>query len=169
MICTPREGNPGNVLLTMRNPPKYFYQCAYIANVLIGNLTKGGLISESFSLWFKSPKKMCQIKHKNKVGYLIFWNLLLFFQASKSHSFTLQPPSTLRPKEATWWRSEILRLEFKKSNIQLCFLCIMVIIGLFQCGPWCLPTQNWLQVATTDISILHCKPIPCNDYRDLPV
>ena len=29
----------------------------------------------------------------------------------------------------------------------------MVIIGLFQCGPWCLPTQNWLQVATNDISI----------------
>ena len=26
-FCTPREGNPGNVLLTRRNPPKYFYQC----------------------------------------------------------------------------------------------------------------------------------------------
>ena len=26
-FCTPREGNPGNVLLIRRNPPKYFYQC----------------------------------------------------------------------------------------------------------------------------------------------
>ena len=28
----------------------------------------------------------------------------------------------------------------------------MTIIGLFQCDPWCLPTQNWLQVAINDIS-----------------
>ena len=26
-VCTPRAGNPGNVLLTSRNPTKYFYQC----------------------------------------------------------------------------------------------------------------------------------------------
>ena len=26
-FCTPREGNPGNVLLARRNPPKYFYSC----------------------------------------------------------------------------------------------------------------------------------------------
>ena len=29
----------------------------------------------------------------------------------------------------------------------------MAIIGLFQCDPWCLPTQNWLKNATNDISI----------------
>jgi hypothetical protein len=29
----------------------------------------------------------------------------------------------------------------------------MTIIGLFQCAPWCLPTQNWLKNATNDISI----------------
>ena len=29
----------------------------------------------------------------------------------------------------------------------------MSIIGLFQCDPWCLPTQNWLKNATNDISI----------------
>ena len=27
------------------------------------------------------------------------------------------------------------------------------IIGLFQCDPWCLPTQKWLKNATNDISI----------------
>ena len=27
-FCTPREGNPGNVLLTSRNRLKYFYQCS---------------------------------------------------------------------------------------------------------------------------------------------
>ena len=26
----PRAGNPGNVLLTSRNPPKYFYQCLFL-------------------------------------------------------------------------------------------------------------------------------------------
>ena len=26
-FCTHRAGNPGNVLLTRRNPPKYLYQC----------------------------------------------------------------------------------------------------------------------------------------------
>ena len=29
----------------------------------------------------------------------------------------------------------------------------MAIIGLFQCDPWCLPTQKWLKNATNDISI----------------
>ena len=29
----------------------------------------------------------------------------------------------------------------------------MALISLFQCDPWCLPTQNWLQVATNGISI----------------
>jgi hypothetical protein len=29
----------------------------------------------------------------------------------------------------------------------------MANIGLFQCDPWCLPTQNWLKNATNDISI----------------
>jgi hypothetical protein len=29
----------------------------------------------------------------------------------------------------------------------------MAIIGLFQCDPWRLPTQNWLKNATNDISI----------------
>jgi hypothetical protein len=28
----------------------------------------------------------------------------------------------------------------------------MGIIGLFQCDPWCIPTQNWLKNATNDIS-----------------
>ena len=28
-FCIPREGNPGNVLLTSRNSLKYFYQCLY--------------------------------------------------------------------------------------------------------------------------------------------
>ena len=32
------------------------------------------------------------------------------------------------------------------------FLRLMAIIGHFQCDPWCLPTQNWLKVATNDIS-----------------
>ena len=31
-ICTPTAGNPGNVLLTSRNPPKYFYQCKIVYN-----------------------------------------------------------------------------------------------------------------------------------------
>jgi hypothetical protein len=29
----------------------------------------------------------------------------------------------------------------------------MAIIDLFQCDPWCHPTQNWLKNATNDISI----------------
>jgi hypothetical protein len=29
----------------------------------------------------------------------------------------------------------------------------MAIIGLFQCDPWCLPTQKWLKNASNDISI----------------
>ena len=29
----------------------------------------------------------------------------------------------------------------------------MANIGLFQCDPWCLPTQNWVKNATNDISI----------------
>ena len=29
----------------------------------------------------------------------------------------------------------------------------MAIIGLFQCDPWCLPTQNWLKNTTNDISL----------------
>ena len=28
----------------------------------------------------------------------------------------------------------------------------MAIIGLFQCDPWCLPRQNWLQIANSDIN-----------------
>ena len=28
-FSTPRAGNPGNVLLTTRNPPKFFYQCTH--------------------------------------------------------------------------------------------------------------------------------------------
>ena len=28
-VCTPRAGNPGNVLLTSRNPIRYFYQWLY--------------------------------------------------------------------------------------------------------------------------------------------
>ena len=33
-MCTPRAGNPGNVLLPSRNPPKYFYQW-YITEVVL--------------------------------------------------------------------------------------------------------------------------------------
>ena len=32
-FCTPREGNPGNVLLTSRICLKYFYQCGMCINV----------------------------------------------------------------------------------------------------------------------------------------
>ena len=39
-FCTPRAGNPGNVLLTSRNPLKYFYQCVYL-NIL--KIQKNGL------------------------------------------------------------------------------------------------------------------------------
>ena len=46
-----------------------------------------------------------------------------------------------------------MRLEFKKDQIINFFLCLMANIGLFQCDPWCLPTQNWLKNATNDISI----------------
>ena len=46
----------------------------------------------------------------------------------------------------------------------------MAIFGLFQCDPWCLPTQKWLKNATNDISIqefhniiTHYKP----NHREL--
>ena len=34
-------------------------------------------------------------------------------------------------------------LEIKYPTL---FLFLMAIIGLFQCDPWCLPTQNWLHL-----------------------
>ena len=71
-------------------------------------------------------------------------------------NFTMQPPSASVLKEATWWRSGILRLEFflnKKIQISNFVFCLMAIFGLFQGDPWYLPTQNWLKNATNDISI----------------
>ena len=41
----------------------------------------------------------------------------------------------------------------KKLKYQTLFLCLMAIIGFFQCDPGCLPTQKWLKNTTNDISI----------------
>jgi hypothetical protein len=43
--------------------------------------------------------------------------------------------------------------KLKKNQITNFVLCLMANIGLFQCDPWCLPTQNGLKNATNDISI----------------
>jgi hypothetical protein len=34
-FCSPRAGNPGNVLLTSWNPPQYFYQCIFTQNDIL--------------------------------------------------------------------------------------------------------------------------------------
>ena len=34
-FCYPRAQNPGNVLLTSRNPPKYFHQCSNIIDAIL--------------------------------------------------------------------------------------------------------------------------------------
>ena len=42
----------------------------------------------------------------------------------------------------------------------------MAIIVLFQCYPWCLPTQNWLKNATNDISIQEFHNITRHYVKD---
>ena len=42
----------------------------------------------------------------------------------------------------------------------------MAIIGLFQCDPWCLPTQKWLKNATNDISIQEFHNITRHYVKD---
>ena len=64
----------------------------------------------------------------------VFWYNFNYFPASKSHSFTMQPPLTLRLKEAGWWRSGILRLKIfskilKNSNNQLCFYVLWPLLA----------------------------------------
>ena len=47
-FCTPRAENPGNVLLTSRNPPKYFNHCSgrgvvymcFLFNSLVNKIIK---------------------------------------------------------------------------------------------------------------------------------
>ena len=43
--------------------------------------------------------------------------------------------------------------KFKKIKYTTLLLCLMEIIGLLHCDPCCLLTQNWLKIATNDISI----------------
>ena len=41
----------------------------------------------------------------------------------------------------------------KKNQITNLVLCLMAMFGLYQCDPWCIPTQNWLKSGTNDILI----------------
>ena len=43
----------------------------------------------------------------------------------------------------------------------------MAIIGLFQCDPWCLPTQKGLKNATNDISIQDFHNITRHYVKDI--
>ena len=54
----------------------------------------------------------------------------------------------------------------KKNLTTNIVLCLMAIIGRFQCDPWCLPTQNWLKNATNDISILEFHNITRHYVKD---
>jgi hypothetical protein len=45
----------------------------------------------------------------------------------------------------------------------------MAIIVLFQCDPWCLPTQKWLKNATNDISIQDFHNITRHYVKDTGV
>ena len=56
--------------------------------------------------------------------------------------------------------------KFKNSKITNIVLCLMAIIGRFQCDPWCLPTQNWLKNATNDISILEFHKVTRHYVKD---
>ena len=66
-FCTSSEGNPGNVLLTRRNPPKYFYQCMYIRKVRN-----------------RIGKKVRILKHAGKVRKLPFLYLIARLRSTAS-------------------------------------------------------------------------------------
>jgi hypothetical protein len=57
----------------------------------------------------------------------------------------------------------------KKNQITNFVLRLMAIIGLFQCDPWCLPTQNWLKNATNDISIQEFHNITRHYVKDTDI
>ena len=45
----------------------------------------------------------------------------------------------------------------------------MAIIGLFQCDPWCLPTQKLLKNATNDISIQEFHNVTRHVVKDTDI
>ena len=52
-FCSPREGNPGNMLLTSRNRLKYFYQSMLsVEEQIIDRAASNNWIGLTFSFWF---------------------------------------------------------------------------------------------------------------------
>ena len=87
--------------------------------------------------WALSPQKkfsgkrpIMAIRHKNKVGYLIYWNLLLFFPASNSSFFTL-PFFNTETEGGCLVREQFWGWNLKKSKIQLCFYVLWSLLAFF--------------------------------------
>ena len=82
-FCTPREGNLGNVLLTRRNRPKYFYQCTTITVKMLFfelpfNCTQNTVLERLEATAFNSDSKLHLLtKGKNKLelcSFEHFWS-----------------------------------------------------------------------------------------------
>ena len=104
-------------------------------------------------------KSIKAIRHKNKVGYLIFLEFkkknssLKITLLHHAASFSLSVEGGRMVKE---WDFEAGIFFLNKKKYQTLFL--MAIIGLFQCNPWWLPIQKWLKKPTNDTSF-HELPI----------
>ena len=57
-FCTPRAGNPGNVLLTSKNPPMYFYQCSPVNSAKLSCSSEVTLRQSKFVLLKKTFGKI---------------------------------------------------------------------------------------------------------------
>jgi hypothetical protein len=100
----------------------------------------------------------------------MFYSLIFFFKSSSlkipllhhAASFNTEAERGRMVKE---WDFEAGK-KFKNSKITNIVLCLIAIIGRFQCDPWCLPTQNWLKNATNDISILEFHKVTRHYVKD---
>ena len=93
-------------------------------------------------------------------NYQFLWLLISFSGRTKQIFFLLiklEPPILpwLQPRKNNCVPTEL------DVSISAFVLCLVAIIDLFQCDPWCLPTQKWLKSATNDISIQEFRKILC--------
>ena len=140
-MCTPRAGNPGNVLLTCRNPPKYTYQFSvwgrlkahrfidyiflFLFSFLYWQKKNGALVARSLA------RVICVLQYRRPWSHLR--SILGWLYLKSCFLFTHNLQTTAQnPRSSSWLTVNRLQCFFgfffwrrgRKWNYSLRFTCL---------------------------------------------
>ena len=111
-FCTPREGNPGNVLQTSKNLPKYFYQCECLT-VLIYIHTVVGLLMYRNEVLVVHTTYCTALNYWSKRSSHVTTSYRMK-ETFKNNYYKFNSPVHVLDK---WWRYKILSEKLMKPSL----------------------------------------------------